>query len=156
MRKLITGLLLVVIVLFFAEVGISSDEEPIIGWDGKPVPGRVTKSKPGENLSLPGAMGKSTGVLANEVRADEAKRPELAIKLFKEIMESGAIDELQDGGWVIYVQWNQAVWPLTHSKKNTIGHCFGDIYKGKQIEIRDAHSGKRMLTVIKSGYVHVY
>lgn len=60
MRKLITGLLLVVIVLFFAEVSISSDEEPIIGWDGKPVPGRVTKSKPGENLSLPGTLEKST------------------------------------------------------------------------------------------------
>ena len=64
MRKLITGLLLVVIVFFFAEISISSDEEPIIGWYGKPVPGRVTKSKPGENLSLQGTKdsGKKFGL----------------------------------------------------------------------------------------------
>ena len=60
MRRLITGLLLVVIVLFFAQVSISSDEEPIIGWDGKPVPSAVTKSEPGENLSSPSAIKKST------------------------------------------------------------------------------------------------
>lgn len=60
MRKLMTGLLLVVIILFFAQVSISSDEEPIIGWDGKPVPGAVTKSKPDENFSSPGAMERST------------------------------------------------------------------------------------------------
>jgi len=60
MNKLITGLLIAVILLLFAEISISSDEEPIIGWDGKPVPGKVTKSTPGENLSSPGAIAEST------------------------------------------------------------------------------------------------
>jgi len=55
MKKLITGLLLVVIVLFFAEISFSLDEEPVIGWDGKPVPETMTKSKTGKNLSSPDA-----------------------------------------------------------------------------------------------------
>ena len=83
-------------------------------------------------------------------------RTELARRFMAEIEESGAIDHVDDRGWVRYVRWNQAVWPLTYKHKKIIGNCFSDIYNGKQVEIRDAHSGKRILTVIESGRIHIY
>ena len=144
MRKLITGLLLVVIVLFFARISSSLDEEPVIGWDGKPVPKRVTKSKPEEIPSLPGAMEKSEKVYVL-----------YEIDIYSKSKFGGKLITKADSGTVLTVLKKEGDWINIRTLNEKFGWVHKDWVVGNKDKIIPLSQGKYLHNNIKNSKIVV-
>jgi len=124
------------IVLSSAEISNSLDEEPVIGWDGKPVPRRVTKSKPEEIPSLPGAMEKPGKVYVL-----------YEIDIYSESKFEGELITRANSGTVLTALKKEGDWIIIRTLNEKIGWVHKDWVVGTEKIIKDLEA-KAELTLV--------